>query len=266
MRIPWTPLTFACAAALLASPADAAVKQACPGALLLESTNGKYYVVAFGATANVTSSFDLTLYSKSAVYSLPVPSIAIAKPVTVQGAAFRSAPIIVRNPDEGPLLGATVQSTLIVATGRCPAESFVIPSVESLTALDRHVDAQTAAIEDQVASEVGIAAKTPLDPTPVPGAAPLTCDVPFADPSVGQADTPSFPPAAAQAGAYGSISVRVDLDETGKVTGATALGSTGNAELDAAAVASARKATYHPARFACEAQRSSYTVNFDFSK
>jgi TonB family protein len=266
MRIPWTSLVFACAAALLASPAEAAVRQTCPGTLLLESTNGKFYVVAFGATANVASSFDLTLYSKTAVYSLTVPSVSIATRVTVAGATFRSAPVVVRNPDPTPLLGATVQSTLIVADGRCPAESFVIPSVETLTAADRHVDPQTAALEDQVASEVGLAAKAPLDPTPVTGAPPLTCDVPFADPSVDAADPPAFPPAAVRAGAFGSVAVRVELDQTGKVTGATALGTSGNPDLDAAAVTSARKSTYHPARFACEPLRSSYTVNFDFSK
>jgi len=266
MRIPWTSLAFGCAALLLASPAEAAVKQTCPGTLLLESTNGRYYVMAFGATANVASSFDLTLYAKSAVYAVSVPSVTVAKPVTIPGATFRSAPFDIRNPDEGPLLGATIQSTLIVAGGRCPAESFVIPSVESLTAPDRHVDAQTAALEDQVAAEAGAAAKAALVPTPVSDAPPLTCDVPFADPSVDHADTPSFPPAALRAGAFGSISVRVDLDQTGKVTGATALGTTGNADLDAAAVASARKSTYHPARFACEPLRSTYTVNFDFSK
>ena len=154
----------------------------------------------------------------------------------------------------------------IVADGRCPAESFVIPSVETLPAADRHVDPQTAALEDQVASEVGLAAKAPLDPTPVTGAPPLTCDVPFADPSVDAADPPAFPPAAVRAGAFGSVAVRVELDQTGKVTGATALGTSGNPDLDAAAVTSARKSTYHPARFACEPLRSSYTVNFDFSK
>jgi len=263
MRFSCMPFLFLFAFLLGGMPALAA--KGCPTTALLESTNGKYYVIVFGAPAPTQSGFDIVFYSQSATYALTTPLLDVGKKSPVPNAPFRSAPVLVRNPAADPFLGAAVQPTQIREGGRCPAESIVVPSVESLTAPDRHVDPRTAALEDQAASETGGAA-TALVPAPTPSTVPLACTQPFKDADAGAVSVPEFPAAARQAGASGTTLVRVDLDPAGNVTDATILESAGNADLDAAALAAARKTTYKPAIFACQAQKSAHVMRFDFTK
>jgi protein TonB len=178
---------------------------------------------------------------------------------------FRSAPLLVRNPTNDPFLGASVQATLVRANGRCAGENIIIPPAQELTSPDRHVDPQTAALEDQVALETGAAASA-LVPGPTPSATPLTCDEPFADATADHVQAPDFPAAALAAAASAGVSVRVDLDASGHVTAATVIESSGNSDLDAAAIDAARKTTYRPAVFACQPQKSAHVMRFDFSK
>jgi TonB family protein len=60
--------------------------------------------------------------------------------------------------------------------------------------------------------------------------------------------------------------VRVELDTTGNVIGVAVESSSGNPVVDAAIAEAARKTTYHPARFACQSERSSHVLRIDFSK
>lgn len=261
MRLLCSLCFFACVALLLGVPARAAARVNCPRTLLFESTNGTYYVTVFGAPVLMRASFDLVLYTKDAAYALSVPSAAIATPVNVPHAAFRGAPVVIRNPGTDPFLGVTVQSTVANAARPCDGEDVIVPSAASLTSADRHVDPQAAALEDQVAAE---AAKSgpPLVPTSTPPPKPITCLTPFTDSTVDVLDKPAYP----ADGSFGTVSVRVDLDERANVTGTTVVESSGNSALEAAALASARKTTFHPAIFACEAQKSSHVLDFDFSK
>jgi TonB family protein len=264
MRLCCGLFAFVCAALLLATPARAA-KNECPRTLLLESTNGAYYVGLFGAPAQMTAAFDLTLYTKAAAYTVSVVAGALSKPAGVPQAAFRGAPVVIKNPAADPFLGATVQPTIARSALHCDSENIIIPSIESLTASDRHVEAHVAALEDQVATEMP-SSGPPLVPVAAATIKPLTCDTPFADASVDHVDTPAFPDAARQAGAFGTVSVRVFLNQAGAVTSATIEQTSGSPVLDDAALASARKTTFHPARFLCEAQRSSHVLDYDFSK
>jgi TonB family protein len=134
-----------------------------------------------------------------------------------------------------------------------------------LTSPDRHVPAGVAALEDQVAAEAPKSGP-PITPVAAPPPKAMTCDSAFSDAMPDVLDKPAFPDAAHAAGVYGQASVRVDLDEAGRVTGATVTQSSGNPALDDTAVASAHKSTFHPAIFACQAQKSSHVLDFDFSK
>jgi TonB family protein len=261
MRLLCSLCFVACVALLLGTPARAATRVNCPRTLLFESTNGTYYVTVFGAPVLMRASFDLTLYTKSAAYSLTVPQAAIAVPVNAPHAAFRGMPVVIRNPGADPFLGVTVAPTVANATAPCDGEDLIVPSAESLTSPDRHVDPQAAALEDQVAVEAPKSG-APLTPTSTRPPKSITCLIPFTDATVDVLDRPAYP----ADGAFGTVSVRVDLDERANVTGTTVVESSGNSELEAAAVASARKTTFHPAIFACEAQKSSHVLDFDFSK
>jgi TonB family protein len=177
---------------------------------------------------------------------------------------FRSTPILIRNPGSDPFLGATIQPGVMHDNVHCAGENIIIPSPDSFTSPDRHVDAQTAALEDQVASETGAAA-TALVPIAAPHTTPLTCDVPFQDAAADHVDTPGIP-AGVSPGDLTNAAVKVNLDAAGAITAAIVTESSGNPDVDAAAIASARKATYHPAIFGCQAQKSSHVVRFDFTK
>jgi TonB family protein len=268
MRFLSIPLLFLCCAVPFASPALAArapAKSACPQTLLLESTNARYYIVVFGAQAAAFSGFDLVFYTKDAAYTISAPTVDISKQSPVADVPFRSVPVLVRNVSDEAFLGATIQPTIIGPDGRCPPANIIIPSAESLTNVNRVVDPQTAALEDRAAVETGGAASA-LVPVAAPHAKPPSCDDPFADASVENLDKPAFPPSALRSGANGGVTVRVDLDLTGVVTAATVIASSGNNDLDAAALASSQKTTYHPARFACQSQKSSHILHFDFTK
>jgi TonB family protein len=263
------PFLFLCGLLLLAGAraeaAPAPPKLACPSTVLLESTNGKYYVIVFGSTIATASAFDMQFFSKSGAYHISTPTaVPIVHAAALTGRPFRSTPILIRNPGSDPFLGATMQSGVVHDNVRCAGENIIIPSPDSFTSSDRHVDAQTAALEDQVAGETGPAASA-LVPIAAPSAAPLTCDVPFADATVDHVDTPGIP-AGVSPGDLTSAAVNVVIDATGAITATYVTESSGNPDVDAAAIASARRSTYHPAIFACQAQKSSHVIRFDFTK
>ncbi len=265
MRLFGSLLALICAGWLVAAPASAApgTRSECPHTLLMESTNGQYYVSMFGAPGPMLVAFNLTLYTKNAVFSLAIPPASISKRSGLSLAAYRGPAVVIKNPSTDPFLGVTVQPTIERSSLTCDAENVIVPSADTLTAADRHVDPEVATLEDQAATEA--TATAPLTPTSDTLLKPLTCDAPFVDAVVDHVDTPAFPEAARSTGAFGTATVHVDIDQLGNVTAADILQSSGVPPLDDAALASARKTTFHPAVFACEAQKSSHVLDFDFS-
>lgn len=59
---------------------------------------------------------------------------------------------------------------------------------------------------------------------------------------------PRYPESARKRGAEGSVTLLLDVSEKGKVAKATVVESSGHADLDAAAVSEAKRATFAPAR------------------
>jgi TonB family protein len=72
------------------------------------------------------------------------------------------------------------------------------------------------------------------------------------------------PNSARAQGTDGTAAVDVRLDDTGQVTAATVVHSTGNSSLDAIAVSLARAARYTPALHDCRAVASAYTFSVKF--
>ena len=112
------------------------------------------------------------------------------------------------------------------------------------------------------------APQTPAPPasTPSPAASVAgACTQPNAEAAVAASPSPPDIPAAARAeGTSGTALVRVQLDESGQVTGAGVSQSTGNSSLDLVAVAMARDARYTPALHDCKPIAGTYTFSVRF--
>ncbi len=258
------PLVAPGAATATSGLAPAISAANCPSVLLIESTNGKYYLAVFQALAPLRAPIDLTLYSKSGVYGLTLPDVAVSKPISAQNSRYRSLPAVIRNPGEDEFLGATAQPHPASGSS-CPDENVLIPPVASLTDPDRHIDPDTDALEAQLASEAANEKDmlVPVAATNVPNPA---CSDPFEDASVDQLVKPVLTDEQRRDPALLPAAVRVELDADGSVTSVDLESSSGNRLVDAAVIEAARKTTYRPARFACQPEHSSHVVHVDFSK
>jgi protein TonB len=76
---------------------------------------------------------------------------------------------------------------------------------------------------------------------------------------------PSYPPLARRLGETGNVVLRVEMDETGRVSAAQVLTSSGSSRLDAAALAAVRTWRCQPAQRDGQAVRSVATQPFKFT-
>lgn len=239
------------------APAEGA---SCGGLALIASTNERYYVVTFQAAAPASTSFDLTLYTKSAVLEASLRHVTIDKPFMSLGRAlFRSAAIVLLDSGKEPLLAATAEATDDATHMFCGRQDQIIDSASSMTAPDREVEPDQAALEQELAIEAGDGSNAVALSSST--AKPPPCAVPFAEATVIHAATPAYPK---NNESTGTALIEVDLDSTGALSGTAILRSSGNAALDAAAKAAALKSTFRPAIFACQAQRGTYIFRADF--
>jgi protein TonB len=93
---------------------------------------------------------------------------------------------------------------------------------------------------------------------------PAACTAPNVSASIARAITPNYPDIAQWQGAGGTVVVRVDLSETGKLLSASVARSSGSPILDMAAVQTAKQMTYTPELRSCEPVAGSYTVDVEY--
>ncbi|HZT13135.1 MAG TPA: TonB family protein [Candidatus Baltobacteraceae bacterium] len=115
---------------------------------------------------------------------------------------------------------------------------------------------------EQTSGTSGIATQQPpqLAPTPKPA-----CSAPDVPAKAIDPVTPEEPPFARDEGLTGMAKIRVDLDATGSVVGASVYASTGSAQLDQAALQAATQTRYAPEKTDCKDVPGSYlfTVQFE---
>jgi protein TonB len=101
----------------------------------------------------------------------------------------------------------------------------------------------------------------PSSPAPTPKPACSAPDVPAkaVDPV-----TPDEPEPARDQGFTGTAKIRVDLDQTGRVVGASVYSSTGSSQLDQAALQAARESRYSPEETDCKDVPGSYLFTVQF--
>jgi TonB family protein len=100
----------------------------------------------------------------------------------------------------------------------------------------------------------------PIVATPTPKPACSAPDIP-AKTLVAQSPTISDED---RSGFTGTAKVKVDLDATGKVVGASIYESTGSVPLDQAAIMAARESRYAPEEHDCKDVAGSYLFTIDF--
>lgn len=116
------------------------------------------------------------------------------------------------------------------------------------------VDSRTKA-EPEVQPE----AEPEVGPEPEP-------EAPAEQATVRQMVPPRYPPAAVRAGAQGQVVLRVEVDAYGQAAGVAIERSSGNHDLDRAALEAGRRWTFNPARSASgQPMRSMILVPVDFS-
>jgi len=106
----------------------------------------------------------------------------------------------------------------------------------------------------------------PPEPSPVPpkpaGPVTLSSELAVACP---ERTPPVYPPLARRLGDTGKVVLRVELDETGRVSTAKVVTSSGSNRLDEAALAAVRTWRCHPAQRDGQAVRSLATQPFNFT-
>jgi len=121
------------------------------------------------------------------------------------------------------------------------------------------VDVANRALRDNFST------RTPtIQPTSFGATTPPACSQPYAPPRAILPVQPDALPAARAVHATGTTVVRVDLDETSSVVGASVVRSSGYAPLDRAALAAAQKSSFRTESFACRPVASSYQFAVTF--
>jgi TonB family protein len=104
-------------------------------------------------------------------------------------------------------------------------------------------------------------------PSPAPTATPKpACAQADTAARVVQAAQPETPDEALSSTTLARVEVRVDLSDSGRVLGAAVYASSGDMQLDAAAVAAARRSEYAPAVTSCVRQPGSYKFVVEFDR
>jgi protein TonB len=101
----------------------------------------------------------------------------------------------------------------------------------------------------------------PFVPTPTPKPA---CSAPDVAAKTIDAQTPDKPDDAQAQGLVGTVKIKVDLDASGAVVGASIFESSGSMELDQAALSAARASRYAPQERDCKNVPGSYLFTVDF--
>jgi periplasmic protein TonB len=102
----------------------------------------------------------------------------------------------------------------------------------------------------------------PAAPKPTPKPAPKTVSGGVLNGKATSLPTPAYPAIAKAAGAKGSVSVQVLIDETGKVVSASAV--SGHPMLRAAAVGAAQRARFSPTLLSGQAVKVSGVITYNF--
>jgi TonB family protein len=254
--------TFAAAFVMTAPPAPARANVFCPVTIAAvenlailgrQDTYGVMLDFDPGDTASVRMRVD----SATARYAVDFNDIG---PIGEAGAHIRR--YFVMPPGER-VVTAWIESTGLNHDSRLECPITRPYATAAPPPLDPHV---LAALQvDRRSLRDSFSTKTPtVQPKNFGAATAASCSQPFAPPRAILPVEPAPLPAARAVHASGTTIVRVDLDETSTVVGASVVRSSGYAPLDQAALAAAQKSSYRTESFACRPVASTYQFTVSF--
>ncbi len=234
----------------------------CPNAMFLQSTNGTDYAVIFGSNVAQTTSFTLTLYSKDATYSVTLPAVSMTTDASEIGRkGFRSTAIDLRKPAGSEIVAARVQASAPIQA--CDTQYLTdVPSSSALADPQRFVDLAETQLESAAVDEIANGAK-PIDLQPTPKT--YNCSEPFVDLRTVHVLSPVYPNSARLSGITGSAVIEIFVSDENEVHGASIYKSSGNPDLDQAAILAAIGTTYMAEVFDCQRIPGNYLFRGDFA-
>lgn len=244
------------AALALCRPASAGTLCSIGPTSLVAMPDGKSYAITFDSLDGVLADLRLTLYSNTSGYGVwvRVPDYQqwTGDPSAWPYRPYRSQPRFVTLPKVDGV-------ELVVAETIGDEPTTTRPCIPSFTYVDRPDSPDAAEWIREFNAGVTAPTATPL------GQNPLVCTTPYATAQPYTIAPPGYPEMARQQGAAGRTIVRVQLDASGNVTGATLVKSSGNFSLDQSTMQAARATTYEPELTGCNAVPSTFFFAVDFT-
>lgn len=229
-----------------------------------------YVVTVLTKDPNLTDA-RVVLSSESDDYSMDLRGLQFAaapeppSPLPSPATPFqRSAPIYIRLPKTDEVLAATAEPmTPDARTSACRTQfrytdAYLSQLISQYQPTKQGHDLRRALA---VRFNQGPADTAAVTATPHMAQA---CAVPYAFARTTQKAEADYPAVAREARVMGTATVRVDLDETGRVVQARVFRSSGNSSLDDEALNAATRSRYAPETFRCQGLAGSYLFVVDF--
>ncbi len=213
------------------------------GVLVVLALHGVVFYALWSARVIPPPAEAVTLFVHFITPPPPKPRPAVVPPPVVPKPVKRKAPPPVEPPHRHLAAKAPVTSPLEAVEPVPPPAPAIAPAPEA---------------EPAPAEPLAPVAPPPMPAGPVTLASELAVACPERTP-------PAYPPMARRLGETGKVVLRVELDETGRVSAAQVLASSGFSRLDAAALAVVRTWRCHPAQREGQAVRSLATQPFNFT-
>jgi TonB family protein len=235
-------------------------------AALVPTADKNVWAVVLSRSSRGSLVVRVTLYSRTASYAADLRSVNFDKgvpfddPLSDALRPFRADAAFVRVDASEAIDAATAE----------PIEPTHYPCVLSYGLSEPSRPVRSDLRQQIAAAREAIATRLPADSAIVTAArvAALTepsCVIPYSNATVTKAVSPDYPRAAMETGQTGGVIVRVGISETGAVTDAKVMVTSGSPILDKAALDAARRSSYSAPVFLCKPVAGFYTFRTDFA-
>jgi len=241
--------------------------EACPiaAAALIPTSDKTIWALLLTSARATVANVRLNLYAPNALYGAEAIHVNFTRKVN-RGEAFsdtlrpfQADPIFIRFPDATAIDAASAETPASVS-------ATCVPEYRSPHLAPRGWrDSENSATESQAAIAGQLTTQTPTVEAQLLSTLPAaTCTVPYHDATVTYAQNPDYPAIAVEHGSTGTVVIIVGLSETGAVSNARIVVTSGSPYLDSAALDAAKKSRYSPQIFRCKAIGSYYEFRVNF--
>jgi|GEM_PF-1016442 len=229
---------------------------------LIPTSDKNVWAVLLSRSFNGLGGVHLTLYSRDASYGADLKSVDFYKrvsfdePLSDALRPFRAEVVFVRAAASETIDAASVE----------PIDPTLSPCVRGYQLsraprpdIRQQIDAAREAVAARLTSETSIVTARLVSALDAP-----SCAMPYRDATTTKPEQPDYPRAAREGGQTGTVIVSVGISETGAVSDAMVVSTSGSRYLDEAALAAARRSSYSPQIFRCQPVAGFYPFRADF--